>query len=74
MKNKPIIKLNIKGKTLNAYIGLNPQEFENSKYIFTDASSIKAYANYPMRVKVTSNRQVKWVIELINKAVFGGEL
>ena len=74
LKNKPIIKLNIKGKTLNAYIGLNPQEFENSKYIFTDASSIKAYANYPMRVKVTSNRQVKWVIELINKAVFGGEV
>lgn len=74
LKNKPIIKLNIKGKTLNAYIGLNPQEFENSKYIFTDASSIKAYAKYPMRVKVTSNRQVKWVLELINMAVFGGKL
>ena len=74
LKNKPIVKLKIKGKTLNAYIGLNPEEFENSKYIFTDASSIKAYANYPMRVKITSNRQLKKTIELISLAVSGGEL
>jgi predicted transport protein len=74
LKNKPIIKLNIKGKTLNAYIGLNPADFENSKYVFTDSSSVKAYANYPMRVKITSNRQLKKTIELINLAVSGGEL
>ena len=65
--NLSIAKLNIKGKTLNAYIALNPQDYENTKYVFEDASSVKAYLNYPMRLKLTSERQTKWAIELIEK-------
>ena len=68
----PIVKFIIKGKTLNAYLGLNPKEYENSKYIFTDVSSVKAHQNYGMRVKLTSSRQVKWALELIND-ILGGE-
>ena len=64
--NKCLCKLTIRGKTLNAYIALNPKTYENTKYIYTDVSSSKSYANYPMRVKVTSDRQVKWVKELIS--------
>ena len=69
--NLPIVKFMIKGKTLNAYLGLNPKEYENSKYIFTDVSSVKAHQNYGMRVKLTSSRQVKWTLELIN-VILGG--
>ena len=69
--NVCICKLTIRGKTLNAYIGLDTKAFEDTKYIFTDASSSKAYANYPMRVKVTSERQVRWVKELITACIDG---
>lgn len=71
IKSTPIVKFTIRGKTLNAYIGLNPNEYLDTKYIFTDVSNVKAYANYPMRVKVTSDRQVKWVNELINLIIGG---
>ena len=67
VKRKPIIKFVIKGKTLNAYLGLNPEDYQDTKYIFTNVSNVKKYANYPMRVKVSSNRQVKWVKELIQE-------
>ena len=73
MGRQPIVKFAIKGKTLNAYLGLNPKEFAESKYYFSDVSSMKLYANYGMRVKVTSNRQVKYLIELIALAKKGGD-
>lgn len=68
-KNVPIVRFAIKGKTLNAYLALDPKEYENTKYVFTDVSEVKKYANYSMRVKVSSARQVKWVKELISKIV-----
>ena len=66
LSNKSIIKLTIKGKTLNAYLSLAPQDYAGTKYKFSDVGGVKAHANYPMRVKVTSNRQARWVIEMIN--------
>ena len=69
IKNSPIAKLTIKGKTLNAYLGLNPKDFEKTKYIFVDVSHIKKYSNYPMRIKVSSTRQVRWLKELLQKII-----
>ncbi len=66
-KNVPVVKFAIKGKTLNAYLGLAPKEYEDTKYVFSDVSNVKKYAGYPMRVRVSSARQVKWVKELIAK-------
>lgn len=63
--NKGICKLAIRGKTLNVYFALNPKDYENTKYIFKDVSHSKAYEKYAMRIKLTSDRQVKWAIELI---------
>ena len=63
--NRPVVRFTVRGKTLNAFIGLNPKEYNDTKYIFTDVSKMSAYANYPMRVKVSSDRQVRWVKELI---------
>ncbi len=69
IKNLSVVKFLIKGKTLNAYLNLEPSKYENSKYIYTDVSNVKKYTNYPMRVKVSSNRQVKWVKELISQII-----
>ena len=69
VKNKPIVKFVIKGKMLNAYLGLNPNDYLDTKYIFKDVSDVKKYANYPMRVKVSSDRQVKWVKELFQEII-----
>ena len=63
--NKGICKLTIRGKTLNVYFALNPNDYQNTKYIFKDVSSSKTYEKYAMRVKLTSDRQVKWAIELL---------
>ena len=71
LKNKPIAKINMKGKTLNVYLALNPNDYLDSKYIFTDVSSVKKYALYPMRVRLTSDRQVRWTCELIDKIMQG---
>ena len=65
----PIAKLTVKGKTLNAYLALPPAEYAETKYVFLDASEIKAYEKYPMRVKITSDRQLKWLGELIMEIV-----
>ena len=67
--SKPIAKLTVKGKTLNAYLALPPSEYAETKYIFIDASEIKAYEKYPMRVKITSDRQLKWACELVDEIV-----
>jgi hypothetical protein len=62
--NKPIAKVAVTGKTLSVYFALSPEEFKNTKYKFTDVSNKNGFKTYPMRVKVTSDRQAKWVSEL----------
>ncbi len=66
LRNKPIAKITMKGKTLNVYLALNPNEYIDTKYIFEDVSHVKKYALYPMRVRLSSDRQVKWTCELID--------
>lgn len=67
LKNKPIAKITMKGKTLNVYLALQPKDFNDTKYIFQDVSHVKKYVYYPMRIKLTSERQLKWTCELIDK-------
>ncbi len=67
IKSKNLAKVRILGKTLNVYLALAPKKFKDTKYKFIDASGKKAYEKYPMRIKITSARQAKWAIELIQK-------
>lgn len=62
---KKIASLKIGGKTLTLYLALDPREYENTKYHFTDVSDKKTYAETPMKVKITSARAVKYAKELI---------
>ena len=67
LKGKSVAKFVVKGKTLNVYLALAPMEYRDTKYIYTDVSDVAKYANYPMRVKVSSDRQVRWTVELLQE-------
>ena len=63
---KLLVMLVIKGKTLNVYLALDPKEYEDTKYRYEDASSVKKYAEVPMRVKVKNFLNLKYACELID--------
>ena len=54
-------------KTLYVYLALSPKELEGTKYFFTDESNTQKYEKVPLRVRVRSERGVKYTIELIEK-------
>ena len=58
-------KFAIRGKTLSLYMALDPDEFEGTKYNFRDTGNVNKYGKVPMRMKIKSDRSVKWVKELI---------
>lgn len=62
---KVVSKFSIRGKTLYLYLALEPRDFLNSKYFITDESAVKRYETVPLRVKVKSQRGVKFGKELI---------
>lgn len=63
---RPVIaKFAIIGKTLSLYLALSPEEFIGSKYVFKDVSAVKKYSAVPMRLKIKSNRSVRYAKELI---------
>ena len=42
-------------------------DYKNSKYKFNDLSEKSKYTNYPMCLKLSSERQTRWTCELILK-------
>ncbi|MBQ9706496.1 MAG: hypothetical protein IJV78_01230 [Clostridia bacterium] len=63
--NIAICRLSIRGKTLNAYMALDPMQYVNTKYIFENVSHKSIFKNYPMRIKLSSDRKTKWTKELV---------
>jgi len=64
-KSNCIARLFFRGKTLNVALGLSPNDYKNSKYKFNDLSEKSKYTNYPMCLKLSSERQTRWTCELI---------
>ncbi len=62
---KTYAKAKVRGKTLRVYLALDPTLFEIAKYHHTDASDKKAYADYPMMVRVKSPLGLKRAKNLI---------
>ena len=62
-----LAKLVLTPKSLYVYLALSPQELEGTKYFFTDESETKKYEKVPLRVRVRSDRGMKYTIELIEK-------
>ena len=63
---KKAVKLAFRGKTLVAYLALDPAAYKGTKYYPHDVGSKKKYAETPMMVKVKSERGVKFLKELID--------
>ena len=60
-----LAKVNIKGKTLVLYLALNPADYLDTKYRFTDVSDKTKFAKVPMMLKIRSDRALKYALELI---------
>lgn len=59
-----LAKFSVRGKTLNVYLALAPEQFEDSKYKVTAESAAK-YENVPCRYKITNARRLTYALELI---------
>lgn len=64
---KTIAVLLFKGKKLCVAFALDPAEYENTKYRVEDVSDKKSYAGTPALVRVTSDRRLEYVIQLISQ-------
>lgn len=58
-------KFALRGKTLSLYLSLDPAEYSDTKYKFEDSGGVAKYAKTPMRLKLRSDRSVRWAKELI---------
>ena len=63
-----LAKIAIKGKTLCIHLPLEPAAYVNTKYGAIDVSGVKKYAAVPTRLKIRSQRGVKYALRLISLA------
>ena len=64
----PIAKINVKTRTLELYLALDPASLEDdSVYKGQDVGSKKKYADTPFRYKIRSPRKLKWALELVQR-------
>ena len=68
-KNKSVAKILIKERTLCVYLSLNPEEYNETEYIYRDVSDVKTHKNHPMLLSVTSNHKHVYVKELITEII-----
>lgn len=61
-----------RGKTLCVALALDPAKYAETKYVFSDIGQTAKYASTPMLVRLTSERQVKYLKELFG-VLFGEE-
>jgi predicted transport protein len=71
---EPLAKIVMMQKAMYVYLALDPKEYENTKYFFKDLSDKKKFEKVPMRIKVKSERGVRYVLELIEQFVQKYEL
>ena len=64
-------KLNVKGNSLMVYLALNPSEYAESKYRFTDVSDKPNLDQVPMLLKVKNERSLKSALKLIAEMMSG---
>jgi hypothetical protein len=64
-----LAKLSVRGKTLTMYLALDPKEYVDSKYFGVDVSDVKKYEDVPLKIKIKSDRGLKFAKELFDKVV-----
>ncbi len=55
-----------RGKTLCVALALNPADYAETKYVFEDISATAKFAAMPMLMRMSSDRQVKYLAELLD--------
>lgn len=63
--------MTFRGKTLCLAMALNPADYAETKYVFDDISNVARFVATPMLVRLSSDRQVKYLCELL-VALFDG--
>lgn len=63
---KTIGKITVVRGNLRLFLGLDPAEFNPNKYHHKDYTGVARYANYPLMIRLTSDRQTKNALELID--------
>ena len=64
----PIAKINVKTRTLELYLALDPASLEDDGvYKGQDVGNKKRYADTPFRYKIRSPRKLKWALELVQR-------
>ena len=64
----PIAKINVKTRTLELYLALDPASLEDDRvYKGQDVSHKKKYVDTPFRYKIRSARKLKWALELVQR-------
>ena len=59
--------MSFKGFKLAVAFALDPNEYADTKYKLQDVSHVRRYVSTPAQMKVTSNRKVVWVMELLEQ-------
>lgn len=65
--------MTFRGKTLCLAMALNPADYAESKYVFDDISEVARFAATPMLVRLSSDRQLKYLRELLETLFDGVE-
>ena len=63
---KPLAKLCLVGGYLRLFLSLDPKAYSVDKYHHKDYSDVLRYESYPMMIKLTSDRQVRNAVSLID--------
>lgn len=58
-------KICLVGGYLRLFLALDPEKFNKDKYHHKDYSDVVKYARYPFMIKISSDRQLKYALELI---------
>lgn len=65
--------MTFRGKTLCLAMALNPADYAESKYVYDDISEVARFAATPMLVRLSSDRQLKYLRELLETLFDGVE-
>ncbi len=64
-------RIGVRGKTVSLYLALEPGDYPQSKYHFSDVSGVSLYRGTPMQLRVRSDRALRLACELIRVMLEG---
>lgn len=62
-----VAKININGNAVELYLALDPKEYEDTRYVFRDASKDPKYKQTPLKVNIKRYNDMQQAVELIEE-------